>query len=221
MTPERKESIKEFIELGDQGDTSRGYCEELLAALEEAQQQLRRTQITSSVHEGNSDAYFAECERLRGGLTEAQQQLANVQPTLNAERARGDKWEKAFDNADRQYLKQEKAAADLRRELTKFQALASDNHTLAARFERELAEAQQQREAATKLAYETNVGLESLRHKHFKQSEELVEAQQTIARQRYALEKVEKEMTNETTSRGRRVNFIIWEALGTQEGEQP
>lgn len=42
-------------------------------ALEETQEQLRRTQITSSVHEGNSDAYFAECERLRGELANAQQ----------------------------------------------------------------------------------------------------------------------------------------------------
>lgn len=84
-----------------------------------------------------------ELTSLLAALEEAQQQLVNIQHTLFAERARGDKWEKAFDNADRQYLKQEKTAADLRRELTKFQTLASDNHTLAARFERELAEAQQ------------------------------------------------------------------------------
>lgn len=53
--------------------------ERLLAALEEAERQLQRTKITSSVHEGNSDAYFAECERLRGELEEAQQTIVRKQ----------------------------------------------------------------------------------------------------------------------------------------------
>lgn len=64
-----------------------------------------------------------------------------------------------------------------------------------------LEETEQQKEAAAKLAYEVNEGLENLRFEHFKQSEELAEAQQqlvsktleltqaqqTIARQREAL----------------------------------
>lgn len=57
--------------------------DDVLAALEEAQQQLHRTQITSSVNEGNSDSYFSECERLRGLMAEAQQTIAQLTKALS------------------------------------------------------------------------------------------------------------------------------------------
>ncbi|WP_438497134.1 hypothetical protein [Paenibacillus sp. IHBB 3054] len=84
MTPERIEEIKALFEASELIDwhTLRKVTKELLAALEEAEQQLRRTQITSSVHEGNSDSYFAECERLRGKLAEAQQTIARQREAL-------------------------------------------------------------------------------------------------------------------------------------------
>lgn len=78
-----------------------------------------------------------EEQRMKDEIKELQQQLTEKDATIEALKARGDKWERAFDNADRQYLKKEKEAADLRRKLEKFQSLASDNHTLAANFERE------------------------------------------------------------------------------------
>lgn len=86
MTPERKEEIKrkittrEFWSLGIAEHTQ--IVDELWATLEETQQQLQRTQITSSVHEGNSDAYFAECERLRRELAEAQQTITRQREAL-------------------------------------------------------------------------------------------------------------------------------------------
>ncbi|WP_438498053.1 hypothetical protein [Paenibacillus sp. IHBB 3054] len=93
MTPERQEGIK------------------------------RDAQEESETIYGNCSANITNIELLEllAALEEAQQQLVNIQPTLEAERARGDKWEKAFDNADRQYLKQEKAAADIRRQLAEAQ----------------------------------------------------------------------------------------------------
>ncbi|MDF9845131.1 MULTISPECIES: hypothetical protein [unclassified Paenibacillus] len=90
LTPERKEEIRRKFESNKRSlekASSLAYEAsvmglELLAALEEAERQLHQTKITSSVHESNSDAYFAECERLRGGLAEAQQTLAVKDDTI-------------------------------------------------------------------------------------------------------------------------------------------
>ncbi|MFD1776677.1 hypothetical protein [Paenibacillus rhizophilus] len=43
---------------------------------------------------------------------------------------------------------------------------------------------------------------------------QLIEAQQTIARQREALEKIEEELTDDTTERAQQINAIIGAALG-------
>lgn len=69
---------------------------------------------------------------LLDALEEAQQRANKLERTLEAERVRGTKWEKAFDNADRQYLKMEKQAADLRRQIAgKTEELAEAQQTIA------------------------------------------------------------------------------------------
>lgn len=49
---------------------------------------------------------------------------------------------------------------------------------------------------------------------HNEVQDELRVAQQTIARQREALEKIEEELTDDTTERAQQINAIIGAALG-------
>lgn len=50
------------------------------------------------------------------------EKLEKTQQALELEREKSSKWEKAFDNADKQYLKKEREAAELRRKLEQSQA---------------------------------------------------------------------------------------------------
>lgn len=174
-TPERIEEIKRIITTCDiwKLDTAdqEQIVNDLWAALEEAQKQL--SEKTGELEESQQKVkeWQEEAEQWRDDFVEKNRELGEAQQQAA-------KWEKAFDNADRQYLKQEKLAADLRGELTNFQTLASDNHTLAAKFEREL-----------------------------------VEAQQTIARQQKALEFYASRMCIQKEDMGWNVGYIAREAL--------
>jgi chromosome segregation ATPase len=94
-------------------------------------------------------------------------ELNDLLAALEESQQRASKWEKAYENADRGYLQQEKRAGDLMRQLVEAQQQLTDS------LERER-------------------GLKYLCNQSFEEKEranrELVEAQQTIARQEEALE---------------------------------
>lgn len=119
MTPERKEKIKTFVELGLPNDASRGYCEELLATLEETEQEneaLRRSltkeactnasnarelaeaqQRNVSLNE-ESLANFREAAKRGKELAEAQQTIARQREALEFYATQGNhKWSHTYD----------------------------------------------------------------------------------------------------------------------------
>jgi predicted RNase H-like nuclease (RuvC/YqgF family) len=194
MTPEQIEEYKALLAAADGPDWAHDselmdkapiIINTLLFALEEAQLQLKETEDwekdayawrdfcdernnldPNEFTEDNFVMMRQENQDLRQQIEPLRRNNQEWQTALLQTQQQSAKWEKAFDNADRQYLKQEKLAADLRRQLT-------------GKTE-ELAEVQQQFAEEKKwraVEHEVADGY----HR------ELVEAQQTIARLREAL----------------------------------